>query len=72
MKTVKYKLPDGINIHTIVDWCSANSIPMVFMDGIRLLCRRECKVAFLDGTKTIKTDLLILRECDYEIVRLRF
>lgn len=77
MKKVLYRLPPNMKIFTIVDWCQENSIPMLFMASdtaveLSRYTRRECRKYYSEMSSTYVNDYLIIRDCDYELVRLRF
>lgn len=72
MKRARYVLPAGIAIRDIARWCGENDVPMIYsLDSIRW-GRKACLRDFLSDAKTVHPDTLIIREQDYELVRVRF
>lgn len=74
MKTIKHALPPNLSILDIANWCEDNRIPMLFGSmGLDWWSRRGIlNDEMLYTDMTMHDDYLIVRECDYALVKLRF
>lgn len=75
MKTIKYLPPSGIPVAEIGSWCRDNRIPLIVLQRdyygtpIRWPSRNLYKWGIL---RTYDSSYLVIRECDYTLVKLRF
>lgn len=72
MKTISYLLPVGLRIGTVATWCRKNSIPALFKYGEYKKTPLKHWLNAEDLTNEYDQDTLIIRDSDYEMVRLRF
>jgi hypothetical protein len=76
-RRVMHRLPDQVMIADVLTWCRDNSIPALL--AVRSLGRdgwnirgRPFWMSSTFATSELDRDSLIVRECDYPLVRLRW
>lgn len=73
---IRHPLPEGLRIFAVLRWCRENDIPALFAFDVTDRQSETCgSRAWLDNADLTSPDVgdsLIVRECDYELVRLRF
>lgn len=74
-KRIKHPLPDGQSIGLALQWCHDNGIPALFAFEIGrrwIICSGRPWRDGIDKATFDDSDSLIVREQDYDLVRLRF